>query len=123
MLNKKDLVPRKWTIIDDSGQDWTVTFSVQFVPLNSDKEVEEALKNDPAGNKLIFDENLKVCQGEWSQGSRTIALRSKTVEVGRYRGGTLIHELGHPWGLPHENGNPEKSLFMEMLQMGKYSRM
>ncbi|WP_070138331.1 RHS repeat-associated core domain-containing protein [Crocinitomix algicola] len=100
-FEKKD-----WIITDDDGVEWTVSFDIGFIGLETMEDVDKALADDPTANKLVYDPTLANA-GEWRMkttangGARELALGA-----GRRQdqdGTTAIHEGGHGLGLPHSN--------------------
>ena len=89
---------------------WNVSFTCDFIGLNSDEAVNKALETNPAANALCYDANLPS-NGEWDPSSRTLTLGSHRGGMGPERGSTINHEIGHSWGLPHENLMPNSPIY------------
>lgn len=100
LLDQMGFSSKKWNV-NDGTNEWNVTFSYEFIGLNSDDEVFKALASNPAANALCYDVDLPS-NGVWDSDTRTISLGSNRGGLGPERGSTLIHEIGHSWGLPHE---------------------
>lgn len=89
---------------------WNVSFTCDFIGLDSDEAVNKALETNPAANALCYDANLPS-NGEWDPSSRTLTLGSHRGGMGPERGSTINHEIGHSWGLPHENLMPNSPIY------------
>lgn len=109
LLDQKGFSSQTWNV-NDGSNDWSVSFSYNFIPLDSDKEVENALDSDLAANALCFNENLKS-NGAWNQNDRTLSIKNFNGFLGPGRGETFFHEIGHSWGLPHEKYMPKSPIF------------
>lgn len=90
--------------------DWSVSFKCEFIGLDSDEAVSNALQSNPEANALRYDEKLGA-NGVWDSNTRTLTLGPNRGGLGPERGSTLNHEIGHSWGLPHENKMPNSALF------------
>ena len=98
---------QSWKIEDTNSQEWTITFSLQLVGCDSENEINDKLLANPAGNKIqlltnnelraINPNRKKTVDGFWVLANKTITI----TETGDVE--TLIHEIGHSLGLPHEN--------------------
>ena len=102
---------KEWTITDEDGNDWTVTYQASFVGLDGDDAVNSALANDPTANKLVYNESLSSA-GTWNPNNRTLSIGpNRRWFDSSNRAGTTIHEMGHSWGLPHENAMPNSPIY------------
>ena len=93
---------KTWTY-NDGENNWSVIFSINFVGLDSDDAVKESLDNNPTGNALIYSESNSDSNGAWYPSDRCIKLYPSGFTLGNEKGSTLMHEIGHSWGLEHEN--------------------
>jgi len=116
-LIKKGEFSNIYTFKDDSGDEWTVTFELEFVGLDGEQAVDEKLKNDKTANRLIYDEKLNVA-GKWINKSRTLAIGFKRRRFSTFLAGgglnnvsTTEHEIGHAMGMPHAYDNPDSPFF------------
>jgi hypothetical protein len=99
-----------WTVLDSDGNNWSVSFNTQFVGLENEEAVNNAMNSDPTSNKLVYDGNMQSA-GVWNPNDRTLS-----IGVGRRmgegdEGSTAIHEQGHSLGLPHENLMPNSPIY------------
>ena len=97
---QKGFSSRLWEHIDSDKNKWMISFNISFIPLESDYEVDEALK-DPVANKLMYNKDLD--NSTWDPNTRTITLGTGSwlrmaIENDA---GTLSHEIGHGLGLQH----------------------
>lgn len=98
--------------------EWTFNYSVEFVGLDGDDAVQKALSNNPVANSIIFDENYEGNAGNYDPNSRKITMGRNRRTNFEMRGETLIHEIGHSWGLPHENQMPNSPIFNKENELG-----
>ena len=94
-------------IVDDDGQEWEVSFNIEFVGKENESEVEQALKDNPAANKVVFDESQPTVNtgASWSAGSKSINIYGITGKT------AFTHETAHGLGLPHAVFIPGSSFF------------
>lgn len=121
LVNKDGFPSKTW---DVNG--WSVSFTCDFIGLDSDEAVKEALKANPAANALCYNSKLES-NGEWDPSSRTLTLGFNRGGNGLERGSTINHEIGHSWGLPHENLMPNSPIYgkdneegIGIMSYGKY---
>jgi len=94
---------KTWTVKDKDGTEWTVSYKVDFIGLDGNDAINDALKSDPTANKLIFDKTLSPA-GTWNENERKLSIGpNRRWMDDSNRGSTTLHEMGHSWGLPHEN--------------------
>ena len=111
-------VPSEISLVDINGfssrtwdvNGWSVSFKCDFIGLDSDEAVNEALKSNPEANALCYDGKMEP-NATWDPSSRTISLGDNRGGYGSERGSTLNHEIGHSWGLPHENLMPNSPIY------------
>jgi RHS repeat-associated protein len=89
---KELLGPQSFEI---DGKTWTISFTVNFVPVDSDEKIVESVANDPTGASFGL---LRDSQGKnyYSDAAKTLIITSE-----RGDGTTVAHELLHGFGLPH----------------------
>ena len=104
-VDKDGFSSKPWNV-----KGWIVSFKCEFIGLDSDEAVEKALDANPEANALCYDENMDQ-NGIWDPASRKLTLGFNRGGLGAERGSTLNHEIGHSWGLPHENLMPNSPLF------------
>ena len=109
LLDQKGFSSQTWNV-NDGSNDWSVSFSYNFIPLDSDNEVENALVSDLAANALCFKQDLES-NGEWDPNTRIITLGPNKAGWSDARVETLVHEMGHSWGLPEESFMSESPIF------------
>ena len=80
---------------------WHVTFEQNFIACESDDAVSEAMKNDATGNVLIYDKDLAI-PGQYEPDGNTLRLGPSAFRLGENKGLTIMHEMGHSWGLEHD---------------------
>lgn len=100
------------TIKDADGNEWTVSFTTNFVGLESDDAVSEMLSSDATANKLEYVPDLDAA-GRWSAGERSLKIGPGRDIGDETVGQTTTHEIGHSWGLPHENAMPNSPIYGE----------
>lgn len=116
LLSQDGFSSREWSI-NDGSTEWTVSFSYEFIGLDSDDDVANALSSHPEANALCYDDELKS-DGVWDPSTRTLTLGFKGASFGSERGTTLKHEIGHSWGLPHENLMPSSPIYGQENENG-----
>ena len=116
LVNQDGFSSREWSV-NDGSMEWTVSFSYEFIGLDSDDDVANALSSHPEANALRYDKKLEP-DGEWDPSTRTITLGFQGASWGVQRGSTLKHEIGHSWGLPHENLMPNSPIYGENNKNG-----
>jgi RHS repeat-associated protein len=111
-----------WCYTDANGNEWTVNYTASFIGLEGDAAVDAALKNDPTANKMVFDPEYTENAGKWyvntGTGEKTLTIGPNRRFLGDDRGTTLIHEIGHSWGLPHENEMPASPIYGKDNKIG-----
>jgi hypothetical protein len=105
LVDKDGFPSKKWNV-----NGWSVSFTCDFIGLDSDEAVNEALKANPVANALCYDSDLES-NGVWDPASRTLTLGFNRGGNGPERGSTINHEVGHSWGLPHENLMPNSPIY------------
>ena len=104
-VNKNGFSSQIWNV-----NDWSVSFKCEFIGLDSDEAVINALNSNPEANALCYDEEQEA-NGTWNSNTRTLTLGPNRGGLGLERGSTLNHEIGHSWGLPHENEMLKSTIF------------
>ena len=112
LVDKDGFPSKKWNV-----NGWSVSFTCDFIGLDSDEAVNEALKANPVANALCYDSDLES-NGVWDPASRTLTLGFNRGGNGPERGSTINHEIGHSWGLPHENLMPNSPIYGKDLEEG-----
>lgn len=109
------------SIVEKKGfgsQTWSVSFNVSFEGLDGDDAVTKALDNDPTANRLSYNENWESA-GSWNPNNRTLSIGSGRRWLDdTERGSTTIYEVGHSWGLPHENKMPGSPIYEQDIKSG-----
>ena len=97
LLGQSGFSSKTWNV-NDGSNDWSVSFSYNFIGLHSDEEVKNALDSNLAANALCYKNTLQNnANGTWDQSERTLSLTSYDGLLGSGRGETLFHEIGHSW--------------------------
>ena len=109
MVSKYGFSKQTWKV-NDGSCDWSVSFNYEFIGLNSDDEVKQALDSNPKVNALCFKQDLES-NGEWDPNTRIITLGPNKAGWSDARVETLVHEMGHSWGLPEESFMSESPIF------------
>lgn len=93
------------SFVDDNGEEWTVSFEIQFIAKDSKEEVDEALKLDPTANQILYKTSEDYRQAaSWDTSERSINIFGITAPS------SFVHEMFHGFGLPHAvfiPGSPE----------------
>ncbi len=94
------------TFTDVDGQEWTVSYNIQFIAKSSQEEVDKALSLDPTANQILFKSTKTHYRAaaSWSFKERSINVYGLTSTD------SFKHEMFHGFGLPHAvfiPGSPE----------------
>ncbi len=109
LIRQKGFSSKEWVVPDNQGNNWTLSFSIEFVGLDGDEEVDKALTSDGTANKFIYDPDLTAA-GRWYPSERKLSIGVSRRQGEADSGTTSVHEVGHSWGLPHENEMPESPI-------------
>jgi len=110
-ISKKEWESQNFQVEVDN-EIWTVSFTLNFVSLNSEAELQQKLVDEPTSNILKINKNHNfggqfICDN----GTRELWLYD-------FKENTLSHELGHGFGLEHSEWGPNNFLFQEYFFSG-----
>ena len=110
LATEKGFGSQTWTVTDDQGNEWTLSYQANFVGVDGDDAVNKALSADPTANNMVYNKDLSSA-GLWDPNTRTLSIGSGRRMGDENAGGTTIHEMGHSWGLPHDNEMPNSPIY------------
>ena len=102
---------QQWEIVDNNNEKWCVTFTSEYIPLESAEEVEKMLETDETANALIYVPELESA-GLWNPQTRTLSIGGqRRMSFNSNYGSTFVHEKGHSLGLPESFDIPGSPFF------------
>ncbi|MEO1218857.1 MAG: RHS repeat-associated core domain-containing protein, partial [Bacteroidota bacterium] len=97
------------TVIDDDGNEWTVSYEIEVIGLENEEAVDEMLATDPTANKLALSTKGL---NRYEPSKRTLTLNINRTGADKF-GKTWTHEVGHSLGLTEATAVPESGDFFK----------
>jgi hypothetical protein len=58
LIEQKGFSSQQWVVPDNEGNNWTLSFSIEFIGLDSKEDIDKVLEKDKTANRLIYDKDL-----------------------------------------------------------------
>ena len=110
LVTQKGFGSQTWKVTDAQGNEWTLSYQANFVGVDGDEAINKALSADPTANKMVYNSEMSSA-GQWNPNDRTLSIGPNRRMGDENAGGTTIHEMGHSWGLPHDNEMPNSPIY------------